>query len=134
MIIGSKEKIQVNGKNKSMWVLDTDALTVTHNTPDAEPSVTAFSSDHIKYHLHYSAEYRPDRLRRLVNSGEIMKYLIDLDKAVEEALERQVNKWKAHDKDYLDAVTAGDMNKARGLENMLRLCAREPIYVAMVYV
>lgn len=134
MIIRSKEKIQVNGKNKSVWVLDTDALTVTHNTPDAEPSVTAFSSDHIKYHLHYSAEYRPDRLRRLVNSGEIMKYLIDLDKAVEEALERQVNKWKAHDKDYLDAVTAGDMNKARGLENMLRLCAREPIYVAMVYV
>lgn len=43
--------------------LDTDALTVTHNTPDAEPSVTAFNSDHIKYHLHYSAEYRPARLK-----------------------------------------------------------------------
>lgn len=134
MIIRSKEKIQVNGKNKPMWVLDTDALTVTHNTPDAEPSVTAFSSDHIKYHLHYSAEYRPERLRRLVNSGEILTYLIDLDKAVGEALERQVNKWKAHDQDYLDAVTAGDTEKARGLENMLRLCAREPIFEAMVYV
>lgn len=134
MIIRSKEKIQVNGKNKSVWVLDTDALTVTHNTPDAEPSVTAFSSNHIKYHLHYSAEYRPDRLRRLVNSGEIMKYLIDLDKAVEEALERQVNKWKANDQEYLDAVAAGDTDKANGLENMLRLCARKPIFAAMVYV
>ncbi len=134
MIIRSKEKIQVNGKNKPTWVLDTNALTVTHNTPDAEPSVTAFSSDHIKYHLHYSAEYRPERLRKLVNSGEILDYLIDLDKAVEEALERRVNKWKTHDQDYLDAVTAGDMNKARGLENMLRLCAREPIFEAMVYV
>lgn len=134
MIIRSKEKIQVNGKNKSVWVLDTDALTVTHNTPDAEPSVTAFSSDHIKYHLHYSAEYRPERLKKLVNSGAILDYLIDLDKAVEEALERQVNKWKANDQEYLDAVTAGDMDKARGLENMLRICAREPVFNAMIYV
>ncbi|MDE6004145.1 MAG: hypothetical protein K2G88_02015 [Oscillospiraceae bacterium] len=134
MIIRSKEKIQVNSKNKPVWALDTDALTVTHNTPDTEPSVTAFSSDHIKYHLHYSVEYRPERLRRLVNRGEILDYLIDLDKVVEEALERQVNKWKAHDQEYLDAVTAGDMDKARGLENMLRLCAREPVFNAMVYV
>lgn len=134
MIIRSKEKIQVNGKNKPIWMLNTDELTVTHNTPDAEPSVTAFSSDHIKYHLHYSAEYRPESLRKLVNSGAILDYLIDLDKAVEEALERQVNKWKAHDQDYLDAVTAGDTEKAKGLENMLRLCAREPIFTAMVYV
>ena len=63
MIIRSKDKVQVNGKNKPVWVLDTDALTVTHNTPDAEPNVTQFSSDHIKYHLHYSAEYRPARLK-----------------------------------------------------------------------
>ena len=32
MIIRSKDKISVNGKNKSVWVLDTNALTVTHNT------------------------------------------------------------------------------------------------------
>lgn len=134
MIIRNKEKIQVNGKNKSMWVLDTDALTVTHNTHDAEPSVTAFSSDHIKYHLHYVAEYHPDRLRKLVNSGEILNYLLDLEIAVDEALERQVGKWKANDQEYLNAVAAGDMDKANGLENMLRLCAREPIYAAIVYV
>ena len=55
MIIRSKDKINVNGKNIPVWVLDTDALTVTHS-------------------------------------------------------------------------------KAQGLENMFRLCAREPIYAAMVYV
>lgn len=134
MIIRSKDKIQVNGKNKSVWMLNTDELTVIHNTPDAEPSVTAFSSDHIKYHLHYSAEYRHERLRKLVNSGEILDYLIDLDKSVEEALERQVEKWKAADKEYLEAVAVGDFRNAQGLENMLRLCAREPIFEAMVYV
>lgn len=134
MIIRSKEKINVNGKNKPVWVLDTDALTVTHNTPDAEPSVTTFSSDHIKYHLHYSAEYRPARLKKLVNDGTILTYLTELDRSVAEAVERQVNKWKAADREYLEALAVGDLAKARGLENMDRLCAREPVYAEMVYV
>lgn len=64
MIIRSKNKVQVGGKNKPVWVLDTDALTITYNTPDSEPSVTTFSSDHIKYHLHYSAEYRPTKTEK----------------------------------------------------------------------
>ena len=134
MIIRSKDKVQVNGKNKPVWVLDTDTLTVTHNTPDSEPSVTTFSSDHIKYHLHYSAEYRPDKVKRLVNDGTILDYLIELDRAVTEAIERQVEKWKPADREYLEAVAVGDFNRADGLENMLRLCEKDPIYAAMVYV
>lgn len=134
MTIRSKEKVNVNGKNTPVWVLDTDALTVTHNIADAEPSVTEFRSDHIKYHLHYSAEYRPARLKKLVNDGTILDYLTDLDRAVTEAVECQVEKMLAHDQEYLRAVTVGDLAKARGLENMDRLCAREPVYAAMVYV
>ena len=134
MIIRSKDKVQVNGKNKPVWVLDTDTLTVTHNTADAEPSVTAFSSDHIKYHLHYSAEYRPTRLKKHVNDGTILDYLIDLDRSVAEAVERQVEKMLANDQEYLRAVAVGDLANARGLENMDRLCAREPVYAVMVYV
>ncbi|MCI6890041.1 MAG: hypothetical protein MR836_07720 [Ruminococcus sp.] len=134
MIIRSKDKVQVGGKNKPVWVLDTDTLTVTHNTPDSEPSVTTFSSDHIKYHLHYSAEYRPARLKKLVNDGTILSYLTDLDRAVTEAVERQVEKMLANDQEYLRAVAVGDLAKARGLENMDRLIAREPVYAAMVYV
>lgn len=40
----------------------------------------------------------------------------------------------ANDAEYLRAVAVSDLAKARGLENMDRLCAREPIYAAMVYV
>lgn len=134
MIIRSKNKVQVGGKNKPVWVLDTDALTITYNTPDSEPSVTTFSSDHIKYHLHYSAEYRKDRLRKLVNSGEILSYLTELDKSVENALERQVEKWKADDKEYQQALAVGDVGRAEGLENMMKLCAREAVYADLVYV
>ena len=134
MIIRSKDKVQVGGKNKPVWVLDTNALTVTHNTPDAEPSVTTFSSDHIKYHLHYLAEYRPTRLKKLVNDGTILGYLTELDRSVAEAIERQVEKWKEADKEYLAALAIGNLSKAQGLENMLRLCAREPVFTTMVYV
>lgn len=134
MIIRSKDKVQVNGKSKSIWVLNTDALTVTHNTPDAEPSVTTFSSDHIKYHLHYSAEYHPARLKKLVNDGAILGYLTELDRSVAEAIERQVGMMLENDVEYIRAVAVGDLAKARGLENMDLLCAREPVYAAMVYV
>lgn len=134
MIIRSKEKVNINGANKPVWVLDTDALTVTHNTADAEPSMTAFSSEHIKYHLHYSAEYRLTRLKKLVNDGTILSYLTDLDRSVTEAVERQIEKWETTDEEYLEAVEVGDFPKAHGLENMLRLCAKESVYADMVYV
>ena len=61
MIIRSKDKVQVIGKNKSVWVLDTNALTVTHNTVDTEPTVTAFRSEQIKYCLLYTSPSPRDR-------------------------------------------------------------------------
>lgn len=134
MIIRSKDKVQMGGKNKPVWMLDTDALTVTHTITDAESSVTKFSSDHIKYHLHYSAEYRPARLKKLVNDGTILSYLIDLDRSIAEAIERQVGMMLENDTEYLRAVAVGDLAKARGLENIDRLIARDPVYAAMVYV
>ena len=134
MIIKSKDKVNVNGKNNPVWILDTNALTVTQNTPDAQPNVTIFNSDHIKYHLHYSAEYRPARLIKLVNDGTILSYLTNLDRSITEAIECQVGMMLENDTEYLRAVEVGDLAKARGLENMDRLCAREPIYAAMVYV
>ena len=38
-----------------------------------------------------------------------------------------------NDTEYLRAVSVGDLAKARGLENMDRLIARDPVYTAMVY-
>ena len=134
MIIRSKDKVNVNGKNNPVWILDTNALTVTQNTPDAEPNVTIFNSDHIKYHLHYSAEYRPARLINLVNDGTILNYLTNLDRSITEAIERQVGMMLENDTEYLRAVAVGDLAKARGLENMDRLIAKDSVYAAMVYV
>lgn len=98
------------------------------------PSITEFSSEHIKYHLHYSTEYRPARLKKFVNDGTILSYLTELDRSVAEAIECQVGMMLENDTEYLRAVAVGDLAKARSLENMDRLIAREPIYEAMVYV
>lgn len=112
----------MGGKNKPVWVLDTDALTVIRNIPDAEPSVTTFNSDHIKYHLHYSAEYRPARLKKLVNDGTNLSYLTEFDRSVAQAIERQVGKMLENDTEYLRTVAVVELAKARSLENMDRLC------------
>lgn len=115
-------------------MLDTNELTVTHNTVDAEPTVTELNSDHIKYHLHYLAEYHLGKLRKLINNGEILTHLTEFDSSVAETVERQVEKWKVNDRGYYESLDVGDFCKAKGLDNMLRLCAREAIYKDMVYV
>lgn len=51
-----------------------------------------------------------------------------------EAIERQVGKMLENDVEYIRAVAVGDLAEVRGLENMDRLIAREPVYAAMVYV
>ena len=54
--------------------------------------------------------------------------------AVAEAIERQVGKMLENDVEYIRAVAVGDLAKARGLENMDCLIARDPVYAAIVYV
>lgn len=93
-----------------------------------------YSSDHIRYHLNFSAEYHKERLRKLVDSGEIVSYLDNLYAKVSAAIERQVEKWLDNDEEYHAALAVGDLQKANGLANMVRLCARERVLEAMIYV
>lgn len=37
-------------------------------------------------------------------------------------------------KEYQQALAVGDVAKAEGLENMMRLCAKEAVYADLVYV
>lgn len=74
-----------------LWRLDTNTMTVIHFNPDTltEESKT-YSTDFIRYHLHYSDSHCPGRLRRLVNDGTITSYLDDLESSVTYAIDRQV--------------------------------------------
>ena len=74
------------------------------------------------------------KAEKLVSDGTILSYLTDLDRFVAEAIERQVGMMLENDTEYLRTVAVGDLAKARGLENMDRLIARDPVYAAMVYV
>ncbi len=101
-----------------LWSLDTNTMTVTHfnaNTQTEERKT--YATDFIRYLLHFSDSHCPDRLRRLVNEGKIMKYLDDMELKVGEAISRQVELWKQTDECYQKAALSGDADKMLGLEN-----------------
>lgn len=103
-----------------LWSLDTNTVTVTHfNADTLTEEIKTYSTDFIRYHLHYSDSHCPDRLRRLVNEGKIIQYLNDMELKVSEAISRQVELWKQNDSCYLKAVLSGDTDKMLGLENCL---------------
>ena len=118
-----------------LWRLDTTTLTVTHFNADThtEESKT-YIADFIRYHLHYSDNHCPDRLRRLVNEGKIMQYLDDMERKVSDAISRQVELWKQTDSCYQKAVFANDAEKMLGLENCFISMARETVFEYMVYI
>lgn len=118
-----------------LWSLDTNTVTVTQLNGDTltEESKT-YHTDFIRYHLHYSDSKYPDRLRRLVNEGKIIKYLDDMELKVSEAITRQVELWKRTDSCYQRAILSGDAEKVRGLENCFISMAKEAVFECMVYI
>ena len=117
------------------WSLDTNAVTVTHFNNDMLTVVSkTYSTDFIRYHLHYSDSKCPDRLSRLVNEGKIIQYLDDMELKVSEAISRQVELWKKTDNYYQTALLAGDKKEIIGLENCFENMAREIIFESMIYI
>ena len=89
--------------------LDTNTITVTHFNADTQTEESkTYHTDFIRYHLHFSDNHCPDRLRRLVNEGKIVQYLDDMEMKVNEAISRQVALWKQTDSCYQKAGIAGD--------------------------
>ena len=118
-----------------MWSLDTNTVTVTHfNNDTLAVESKTYSTDFIRYHLHFSDSKYPDRLRRLVNEGKIIQYLDDMELKVSEAISRQVELWKQTDECYQKAVLSGDTEKMLGLENCFIGMAREIVFDCMVYI
>ncbi len=117
------------------WSLDTNTVTVTHfNCDTLAVESKTYSTDFIRYHLHYSDSKYPDRLRRLVNEGRIVQYLDDMELKVSEAITRQVELWRQTDSCYQKAVLIGDAEKILGLENCFVYMAREAVFECMVYI
>ena len=116
-------------------ILDTAGRTVTQVDPKTfEKKSTEFHTDYVKDHLRYVANKHPERLQRLVNEGWIVKYLDTLEIRAIEAVDRQVEKWKASDKEYQTAILLGDTPKAVGLVNCLQNMAREIVYDTVINV
>lgn len=99
-----------------LWKLDTNTVTVTHFNADTQTEENkTYTTDFIRYHLHFSDNHCPDRLRRLVNEGKIMKYLDDMELKVNDAISRLVELWKQTDSCYKKAILSCDAEKVLGL-------------------
>ena len=122
-------------KSVPQWRLDTNTVTVTHFNPDTQTEENkTYTTDFIRYHLHFSDCHCPNRLRRLVNDGKIIQYLDDMELKVSEAISRQVKLWKQTNGCYKKAVLSGDAEKMLGLENCFVYIAREAVFECMVYI
>lgn len=118
-----------------LWRLDTNTMTVTHfNAVMQTEESKTYTTDFIRYHLHFSDSHCPDRLRRLVKEGKIMQYLDDIEQKVSDAISCQVEFWKQTDSCYQKAVLSGDAEKMIGLENCFIYMARESVFECMVYI
>lgn len=118
-----------------LWRLDTNTVTVTHFNPDTQTEENkTYTTDFIRYHLHFSDNHCPDRLRRLVSEGKIMKYIDDMEQKVGEAISRQVELWKQTDGCSQKAVLSCDAEKVLGLENCFVYMTREAVFECMVYI
>lgn len=126
---------QLEKKYVPLWILDTNTMTITHfNTDTQTEENKTYTTDFIRYHLHFSDSRCPDRLRRLVNEGKIIQYLSDMERKVSEAISRQVKLWKQTDSCYQKAIISGDAEKMLGLENCFVYMAREAVFECMIYI
>ncbi len=113
------------------WKLDTENLTI-ENLKNGE--ITNIYGDHLKYHIHFSAEKNPDRLQKLVDEGKIIEYLEEIDIKIRDAVMDQAEKLMNEDMEYRAAVESGNLVEVGRIGNMYTEKAREIVYSAMVYV
>ena len=131
MIFQSKQT--VNGS--PLWAVNTDTQTVTHiNSKSGETEHYVFHTDQIRYHLYHVEENFPERLQKLVDEGEIYKYLDELDIKVTDAVNRQTELLMQVNREYQIANEIGDLYKVGSIGNMLQMQARDSVFKAMVYV
>ena len=117
-----------------VYELDTDRRTVIYTDPESyERTTTSFHTNFVKQHLRYVAENDIGRLKKILNEGDIIAYLDELEDKCFEIVDKQVEKWKAEDKEYQVAVMSGDIVLAAGLANNLTERAKEVVRESLVY-
>lgn len=117
--------------NSEKWELDTDKIAVRNIE---EGKIYDFYTDHIRYHLHYSEEYAPERLQKLVDDGNILEYLKELELKVTDEVNEQTDIFMTDSKEYQIALESGNLIEVGKIGNMLREQAKKSVYSTMVYI
>ncbi|MDE6036103.1 MAG: hypothetical protein K2G36_09370 [Ruminococcus sp.] len=113
------------------WELDTEKITVRSIS---DGTIYEFYTDHIRYHLHHSEEHFPERLQQLVDNGEILEYLEELEIKVTDEINEQTEIYMKNSKEYQTALDSGNLVEVCKIGNMLREKAKESVYNSMIYI
>jgi hypothetical protein len=137
MIMKSKTTVYDHSSNKDvpLWKLNTDTSTVYHFDESVQEYESfSFHTRYIEDHIRYTMQIYPERFQKLLDNGEIYSYLDNLEVRAIEAVDRQVERWKSHSKEYQIAVEKSDIVKQAGMLNAWEAMAKEIIYDCMINV
>lgn len=115
-------------------VLNTDTVSVTLTGDTMQKKEIFFHTDYAEKFLKHTAAADPDKLQRLVDGGEIVNYLDDLEKRCMDAADTQTELWLRSDTEYQASVLDGDLKKAAGLRNGIYQIAKSEVMRTMVLV
>ena len=152
MLLQSRKRIfDENGKAVPICEFDTDRIFVrSYDNDSMKQSLLQFgaieeedmgnkwcehyfSSEAIRYHVHYVMEHSPEKIEVLVDENNIFAYLWKLDERVFEAVEAQLERLRENAEDLQVAKKKGDFLQIARIEKMLDMQAREVVYPALVY-
>lgn len=84
-------------------------------------------------HLDYLFEHDPDRIQRYLDNGKLYKYLRDIHTTAIVTVDRQMEKWKKTDREYLIAREKGDLIEQARILNNMQARAKEIMYPCVIY-
>lgn len=94
----------------------------------------AIINKYCRDHIRYLKNHYPERIQELLDNGKIYLYIRRKEKAAWAAVDSQLEKWLATDKEYRIAKEKGDFLTEVGLYNNLKARAEEIMYPSIIYV
>lgn len=93
----------------------------------------SYENSHVQFHVFYLQEYVPSKIQELLDSGEILTYLGELEGRVEAEIRRQEMWAVHHHPDMIAAKRNMSLLELNRTLNMVKLEIRDMVYRDMIY-
>lgn len=136
MLMDSSVMVYDDGEKSYVpkWRYDSDRnILYYYNERRGAYRTKTMTDKYIIYHMEYLSGNYPERIRNLLDSGDIYRYMTKKIRQAHRVVDRQVEKWQESDKEYRAAVESGDFMREVGLLNNFIARAEEIMYPSVIY-